>query len=49
MAILFDWDGTLLDSYAAGFGASMAVFRHFEIPVDRERFLTLIANKRHRV
>ena len=43
MAILFDWDGTLLDSYAAGFGASMAVFRHFEIPVDRERFLTLIA------
>ena len=40
MAILFDWDGTLLDSYAAGFGASMAVFRHFEIPVDRERFLS---------
>ena len=40
VAILFDWDGTLLDSYAAGFDASMAVFRHFEIPVDRERFLS---------
>ncbi len=39
LAILFDWDGTLLDSFAAGFRASMAVFRHFEIPVDRERFL----------
>ncbi len=40
LAILFDWDGTLLDSYAAGFHASMAVFRHFEIPLDRERFLS---------
>jgi pyrophosphatase PpaX len=39
LAILFDWDGTLLDSYASGFRASMAVFRHFEIPLDRDRFL----------
>jgi len=38
-AILFDWDGTLLDSYPAGFQASMAVARHFAIPFDRERFL----------
>lgn len=38
-AILFDWDGTLLDSYPAGFQASMAVARHFGIPFDRERFL----------
>ena len=41
LAILFDWDGTLLDSFAAGFQASMAVFRHFEISVDRERFLSI--------
>lgn len=40
LAILFDWDGTLLDSFGAGFRASMAVFRHFEIPVDRKRFLS---------
>ena len=38
-AILFDWDGTLLDSYDAGFRASMAVFRHFGISADRQRFL----------
>lgn len=37
--ILFDWDGTLLDSYLSGFQASMAVFRHFGIQADRQRFL----------
>jgi HAD superfamily hydrolase (TIGR01509 family) len=38
-AILFDWDGTLVDSYPAGFEASRAVARHFGIPFDRQRFL----------
>ena len=37
--ILFDWDGTLLDSYTAGFQGSLAVAHHFGIPFDRERFL----------
>jgi HAD superfamily hydrolase (TIGR01549 family) len=39
-AILFDWDGTLLDSFPSSYEASMAVFRHFGIQVDRERFST---------
>ncbi len=38
-AILFDWDGTLLDSFEAGVQASMAVFHHFGIDTDRARFL----------
>lgn len=38
-AILFDWDGTLIDSYPAGFLASMAVAERFGIPFDRQRFL----------
>ena len=38
-AILFDWDGTLLDSFPASYRASMAVLRHYGIDVDRERFL----------
>ncbi len=38
-AILFDWDGTLLDSFPAGYRASIAVLRHYGIEVDRERFL----------
>lgn len=37
-AILFDWDGTLIDSFPAGFNASLAVARSFGIPFDRERF-----------
>lgn len=37
--ILFDWDGTLVDSYPSGFRASMAVAEHFGIPFDQERFL----------
>lgn len=37
--ILFDWDGTLLDSFPAGYRASIAVLRHYGIEVDRERFL----------
>lgn len=38
-AILFDWDGTLLDSHASGYLASLAVFRHFGITGNRARFL----------
>lgn len=38
-AVLFDWDGTLLDSFPAGYHASVTVLRHFGIDVDRERFL----------
>lgn len=37
--VLFDWDGTLLDSFPAGFHASVTVLRHFGIEVDRKRFL----------
>lgn len=37
--ILFDWDGTLLDSFPAGYRASIAVLRHYGIDIDRERFL----------
>jgi beta-phosphoglucomutase-like phosphatase (HAD superfamily) len=39
-AILFDWDGTLLDSYPAGYRASSAVFRHYGIELNREIFLS---------
>ncbi len=38
-AILFDWDGTLLDSYNSGYQATVAVFHHFGVHVDRERYL----------
>lgn len=38
-SVLFDWDGTLLDSFPAGYRASVAVLGHFGIQVDRERFL----------
>jgi pyrophosphatase PpaX len=37
--VLFDWDGTLLDSFPAGYHASITVLRHFGIDVDRARFL----------
>jgi HAD superfamily hydrolase (TIGR01549 family) len=37
--VLFDWDGTLLDSFPAGYHASVTVLRHFGVEVDRERFL----------
>ena len=37
--ILFDWDGTLLDSFPASYEASMTVFRHFGIDVSRDRFM----------
>lgn len=37
--ILFDWDGTLLDSYSAGYRASIAVLRHYGLEVDRDQFL----------
>ena len=39
-AILFDWDGTLLDSFPSGFRASMAVFEHFGVSADERYFLT---------
>jgi len=38
-AVLFDWDGTLLDSFPASYRASLTVLRHYGINVDRERFL----------
>jgi HAD superfamily hydrolase (TIGR01509 family) len=38
-SILFDWDGTLLDSFPAGYHASVTVLRSFGIEVDRKRFL----------
>jgi HAD superfamily hydrolase (TIGR01509 family) len=37
--ILFDWDGTLLDSFPAGYHASVTVLRRFGIELDRELFL----------
>ncbi len=37
-AVVFDWDGTLVDSFAATRAASMAVFRHFGIRMDEERY-----------
>ena len=37
--VLFDWDGTLLDSFPAGYHASVTVLRHFGIEIDRGRFL----------
>lgn len=38
-AVLFDWDGTLLDSFPAGYHASITVLKHYGIDVDRRRFL----------
>jgi len=29
--VLFDWDGTLLDSFPAGYHSSITVLRHFGI------------------
>ena len=37
--IIFDWDGTLIDSFSASYNASMSVLREFGLEVDRERFL----------
>ena len=37
--VLFDWDGTLLNSFPAGYEASLKVFRHFGISIDRARYL----------
>ena len=37
--ILFDWDGTLLNSFPASYRASMSVLRHYGIEIDRERFM----------
>ena len=36
--VVFDWDGTLLDSFAATRAASLAVFRHFGITMDEVRY-----------
>jgi HAD superfamily hydrolase (TIGR01509 family) len=38
-AILFDWDGTLHDSFPAGYRATISVLEHYGIDVDRDRFL----------
>jgi HAD superfamily hydrolase (TIGR01549 family) len=37
--ILFDWDGTLFDSFSAGYHASVTVLQHLGVEVTRERFL----------
>lgn len=37
-AILFDWDGTLVDSAEASFHCYVSVFRTLDIPFDRDRF-----------
>ena len=37
-AVLFDWDGTLADSFAATRYASLSVFGHFGIRVDEARY-----------
>ena len=37
-AVLFDWDGTLADSFATTRYASLAVFGHFGIRMDEARY-----------
>lgn len=37
-AVLFDWDGTLANSFAATRYASLSVFRHFGIRMDEARY-----------
>lgn len=37
-AVLFDWDGTLVDSAETSFHSYVRVFQAFGIPFDRERF-----------
>lgn len=37
-AAVFDWDGTLLDSFEATRAASLSVFRHFGIVLDDEEY-----------
>jgi pyrophosphatase PpaX len=39
-AILFDWDGTLVDSAEASFRAYLQLFASYGIPFDRDRFAT---------
>ena len=36
--VVFDWDGTLVDSFAATRAASLTVFRHFGITMDEARY-----------
>lgn len=40
-AVLFDLDGTLLDSFPAHFHAYMALFRHYRIPMSEESFFAV--------
>ncbi len=37
-AVLFDWDGTLADSFATTRRASLTVFRHFGLDLDDARY-----------
>lgn len=37
-AVLFDWDGTLANSFATTRHASLSVFRHFGIHLDEARY-----------
>ena len=38
-AILFDWDGTLLDSYPSSYLASLKVFQYYGMELDRKSYL----------
>jgi pyrophosphatase PpaX len=37
-AVLFDWDGTIVDSAEASYRCYVRVFESYRIPFDRERF-----------
>ena len=37
-AVLFDWDGTIVDSAEASFRCYVRLFESYRIPFDRERF-----------
>lgn len=43
--LLFDFDGTLLDSFAAHFAAYERTFARFDISLTKEEFLTVYAPK----
>lgn len=47
-AVLFDWDGTLANSFATTRHASLSVFRHFGITMDDDRYLATYRPDWHR-
>lgn len=46
--VVFDWDGTLLDSFEATRAASLSVFRHFGIVLDDEEYRRTYSPDWHR-